>query len=82
MVTINNTPVPREDVWRAFRQAHDARLRERSHGILLLMEATAVLRWRRGCTGRRTPFGAGCTPSTRTDFKGWNANSFRGAPRD
>ena len=38
MVTINNTTVPREDVWRAFRQAHDARLRERYHGILLLMD--------------------------------------------
>lgn len=38
MVTINNTTVPREDVWRAFRQAHDARLRERYHGILLLRD--------------------------------------------
>jgi putative transposase len=38
MVTINNTTVPREEVWRAFRQTHDARLRERYHGILLLMD--------------------------------------------
>ena len=38
MVTINNTTVPREDVWRAFRQKHDARRRERYHGILLLMD--------------------------------------------
>jgi transposase len=38
MVTMNNTTVPREEVWRAFRQTHDARLRERYHGILLLMD--------------------------------------------
>ena len=38
MVTISNTTVLREDVWRAFRQTHDARLRERYHGILLLID--------------------------------------------
>jgi transposase len=38
MVTIINTAVPREEVWRAFRQTHDARLRERYHGILLLID--------------------------------------------
>ena len=38
MVTITNTTVPREEVWRAFRQTHDARLRERYHGILLLID--------------------------------------------
>ena len=35
MVTITNTTVTRDDVWRAFRRTHDARLRERHHGILL-----------------------------------------------
>jgi hypothetical protein len=29
MVTITNTTVTRDDVWRAFRRTHDARLRER-----------------------------------------------------
>jgi transposase len=38
MVTISNTTVPREAVWGAFRQTHDARLRERYHGILLLFD--------------------------------------------
>ena len=38
MVTISNTTVRREDVWRAFRQTHDARLRERYHCILLLID--------------------------------------------
>jgi transposase len=38
MVTISHTTVPREDVGRAFRQTHDARLRERCHGILLLID--------------------------------------------
>jgi transposase len=38
VVTSRNTTVPREDVWRAFRQAHDARLRERYHCILLLID--------------------------------------------
>ena len=38
MVTIRNTTVPREEVWRAFRQVHDARLRERYHCILLLID--------------------------------------------
>jgi hypothetical protein len=32
MVTMINTMVPREEVWRAFRQTHDARLRERYQG--------------------------------------------------
>jgi transposase len=38
MVTVSNTTVRREDVWRAFRQTHDARLRERYHGLLLLID--------------------------------------------
>jgi transposase len=38
MVTMINTTVPREEVWRAFRQPHDARLRERYHCILLLSD--------------------------------------------
>jgi transposase len=38
MLTITNTTVTREQVWMAFRQTHDIRLRERYHGILLLMD--------------------------------------------
>ena len=38
MVTISNTTVPREDIWRAFRQTHDVRVRERYHCILLLID--------------------------------------------
>jgi transposase len=41
MVTIRNTTVPREDVWRAFRQTHDGRLRERSHGMLLRIDGNS-----------------------------------------
>ena len=49
MVTISHTTVPREDIWRAFRQTHDARLRERSHGMLLLIDGNScpeVAQWR------------------------------------
>jgi transposase len=38
MLTITNTAVTREQVWTAFRRTHDARLRERYHSILLLMD--------------------------------------------
>jgi transposase len=38
MVTITNTAVTREHVWAAFRRAHDVRLRERYHSILVLMD--------------------------------------------
>jgi transposase len=38
MVTMINTTVPREEVWRAVRQTHDARLRQRYHCILLLLD--------------------------------------------
>jgi transposase len=38
MVTMSHTTVPREDAWRAFRQTHDARRRERYRCILLLLE--------------------------------------------
>jgi transposase len=38
MLTITNTTATREQVWMAFRQAHHVRLRERYHGILLLMD--------------------------------------------
>jgi hypothetical protein len=38
MVTITHTAVTREHVWAAFRHAHDVRLRERYHSILLLMD--------------------------------------------
>jgi transposase len=38
MVTISTTTIPREDVWRAFRQTHEARRRERYRCILLLCD--------------------------------------------
>jgi transposase len=38
MVTMTNTPITRNEVWRAFRRTHDVRLRERYHCILLLMD--------------------------------------------
>lgn len=38
MLTITNTTVTRDAVWAAFRQTHAIRLRERYHGILLLMD--------------------------------------------
>lgn len=38
MLTITNTTATREQVGRAFRQAHHVRLRGRSHCILLLMD--------------------------------------------
>ena len=37
MLTITNTMMTREQVWLAFRQAPNIRLRERYHGILLVM---------------------------------------------
>jgi transposase len=38
MLTITNTMVTRDEVWRAFRRAHEVRLRERYHCMLLLMD--------------------------------------------
>jgi transposase len=38
MLTITNTTVTRDEVWRAFRRTHDARLRERYHCMLLLID--------------------------------------------
>jgi transposase len=38
MVTITNTTIPRDEVWRVFRRVHDVRLRERYHCILLPMD--------------------------------------------
>jgi transposase len=49
MLTITNTSVTREHVWRAFRRAPDVRLRERYHAILLLMDGKScpeVAQWR------------------------------------
>ena len=48
MVTISNTTGPREDIWCAFRQTHDVRLRERYHCILLLIDGKScpeVAQW-------------------------------------
>jgi hypothetical protein len=44
MLTITNITVTRAEVWRAFRRVHDVRLRERYHGILLLMAGKNVSR--------------------------------------
>ncbi len=38
MVTMTNTTITRDEVWHAFRRTPDVRLRERYHGILLLMD--------------------------------------------
>jgi hypothetical protein len=38
MVTMTNTTITRDEVWRAFRRTPDVRLRERYHCILLLMD--------------------------------------------
>jgi transposase len=38
MLTITNTTVTRDEVWRAFRRTHDARRRERYHWMLLLSD--------------------------------------------
>jgi transposase len=48
MLTITNTPVTREHVWRACRRTPDVRLRERYHAILLLMDGKScpeVAQW-------------------------------------
>jgi transposase len=48
MLTITHTTVTREHVWTAFRRPHEARLRERYHGILLLMDGkncSEVAQW-------------------------------------
>jgi transposase len=42
MVTLTNTPITRDEVWRACRRTPDVRLRERYPGMLLLMDG-------RGC---------------------------------
>jgi transposase len=63
MLSITNTTVTREQLWRTFRRTHDVRLRERYHGILLLMdgqscpeiaqwlyrEEETIRRWVRAC---------------------------------
>src|SRR6266436_2999459 len=38
MLATTNPTVTRDEVWTAFRRTHDARLRERYHSILLLMD--------------------------------------------
>jgi transposase len=38
MLTLTTTTGTREDVWRAFRRTHEARLRERYHWVLLLLD--------------------------------------------
>jgi transposase len=49
MLTITNTMTTREQVWLAFRQAPDIRLRERYHCILLVMDGKScpeIAQWR------------------------------------
>ena len=38
MLTIMNTTITRDEVWRAFRHTPDVRLRERYHCVLLVMD--------------------------------------------
>jgi transposase len=38
MLTMTNPTVSRDQVWAAFRGAHDVRLRERYHSILLVLD--------------------------------------------
>ena len=48
MLTITNTTVARDEVWRIFRRTHDVRLRERYHGSPLLMDGKScpeVAQW-------------------------------------
>jgi transposase len=48
VLTITNTTVSREDVWRVFRQTNDVRLRERYHCLLLLFDGHPcpdIARW-------------------------------------
>ena len=48
MLTITNTTVTRDAVWTAFRHAHEVRLRDRSHRIVLLMDGRScseIARW-------------------------------------
>jgi transposase len=38
MMTMTNTTITRDEVWRAFRRTPEVRLRERYHGSLWLMD--------------------------------------------
>jgi transposase len=38
MLTITNTTITRDEVWRAFRRTPDVRLRERYHCVLVVMD--------------------------------------------
>jgi transposase len=48
MLTMTNTTVTRDAVWRAFRRTHEVRLRERYPCMLLLMDGNTcpeIARW-------------------------------------
>jgi transposase len=48
MLTVTNMSVTREQVWTAFRQSSEVRLRERYHAILLLLDGKScpeVAQW-------------------------------------
>jgi transposase len=38
MLRITNPTITRKEVWTAFRRPHDVRVRERYHGLLLLLD--------------------------------------------
>ena len=38
MLRITNPTITRKEVWTAFRRTHDVRVRERYHGLLLLLD--------------------------------------------
>ena len=38
MLRITNPTITRKEVWTAFRRTHDVRMRERYHGLLLLLD--------------------------------------------
>jgi hypothetical protein len=82
MLNITNPTVTREQVWGAFRQAHEVRLRERDHGIWLLRDGksgtdTAQWLYRNEETIRswvHAANDAGC--------QGWNEHRSQGDRRD
>jgi transposase len=55
MLTITNTTVTRDEVWRAFRRTHDARLRERYHGMLLLIDGKSCPEIAQGLSREEDP---------------------------
>jgi hypothetical protein len=82
MLTVPKMTVTRDAAWRAFRRTPDARLRERYHCLLLLIDGKSCPEIARWWYRRRTPCGAGCTPSSREGSRGWRAKRSRAGRRD